>query len=444
MRVPKRGRAIVLATAGALVSSAALAGCGGSSGGSSADSKTVTVWTSVDQPIVDGFKKVLIPEAKAKGITVKIQKVENINQLIMAKLQANDAPDIAMVPQPGVVAAIVKRHKAFPLDDVVDTASLKTNMFNGALDAGTFDGKLYGLLVSSSVKSLVFYPKKAFDKAGYKAPTSLAELRTLTDKIAATGTTPWCFGIGSDAATGWPATDWMEDLVMRDGSVQDYQDWVTHKIKFDSAPVKKAAEDFQKIVLTNGHVYGGVKSVASTGFGDAPAPMFQAKQGCYMLKQGTFISTFFPKSVGGGGGNGDTDATLLDANVGTFPFPPATAGAPNPVLGAGDIATMLSNNASTKAVMKMMADPNLGKEAAKSGAFLAPFKNFDTAQYPNNIMKTAAKTASDASTFLFDASDSMPAEVGAGTFWKDMTAWISGSESLGTALSNIDASWPSS
>ena len=322
MRVPMRGRTTVLATVGVLAASTALAGCGGGGGGSSsADSKTVTIWTSVDQPIVDGFKKVLVPEAKAKGITVKIQKVENINQLIIAKLQANDAPDIAMVPQPGVVAAIVKRHKAFPLDDVVDTASLKSNMFNGALDAGTIDGKVYGLLVSSSVKSLVFYPKKAWDKAGYQAPTSLAELQTLSDKIAASGTTPWCFGIGSDAATGWPATDWMEDLVMRDGSVQDYQDWVSHKLKFSSAPVEKAAADFQKLVLNDKNVYGGVKSVASTGFGDAPAPMFQAKPKCFMLKQGTFISTFFPKSAGGGGGNGNTDAKLLDANVGTFPFP---------------------------------------------------------------------------------------------------------------------------
>ena len=433
MRFPRRGRTSILAVT-TLIAASALAGCGGGSG-SGKDDKSVTIWSSIDQPVQDGLNKTLSAEAKAKGITVKWQKVENINQLIMQKIQANDTPDIAFIPQPGVVADIVKRNKAFPLDNVMDMSSLKSSMIPGTLEAGTVKGKLYGLLVSASNKSLIFYPKKAWAQAGYTAPTTIDELNALTDKIKSDGNTPWCMGIESDTATGWPATDWFEDLIMRVGSPQDYKDWVSHKVKFDSDVVKKAADEFSKLMFTDGNVLGGRKAIASTNFGTAGNAMFKSpKPGCWMYKQGSFITGFFPKTV----------TANLDANVGVFGFPPASAGGDNPVLGAGDMATMLDNSKSTQTVMKLLSDKAIGNEAAGSSSFFSPHKDFDLTKYPNDLTRQVAKVAYGSSEFLFDGSDAMPGEVGAGTFWKDMTAWISGQEDLGTALKNIDDSWPSS
>jgi alpha-glucoside transport system substrate-binding protein len=94
--------------------------------------------------------------------------------------------------------------------------------------------------------------------------------------------------------------------------------------------------------------------------------------------------------------------------------------------------------------MKIMADKQVGKQAAPSSSFISPFKDFDPSLYPNDLTRSTADVAYKASTFLFDGSDVMPGEVGAGTFWKDMTSWISGGESLDTALKNIDQSWPTS
>ncbi|MEO7942994.1 MAG: ABC transporter substrate-binding protein [Marmoricola sp.] len=417
----------------ALAATSALAGCG-SGGSSGKDDKSVTIWSSVDQPVQDGLNKALTAKAKAKGLTIKWQKVTNINQLIMQKIQANDTPDIAFIPQPGVVADIVKRGKAFPLDNVMDMASLKSSMIPGTLEAGTVNGKLYGLLVSASNKSLIFYPKKAWAKAGYTAPDSIEALNTLTDKIKSDGNTPWCMGTESDTATGWAATDWFEDLIMRVGSTQDYKDWVTHKIKFDSDVVKKAAAEFEKLLFTEGNVLGGRKGISSNNFGTAGNPMFDAKPGCWMYKQGSFITGFFPKKI----------VANLDEEVGVFGFPPATAGGDNPVLGAGDMATMLDDSASTKSVMKMLSEADIGNDAAGSSSFFSPHKDFDVSKYPNDVTRQVAKVAYDSTEFLFDGSDAMPGEVGAGTFWKDMTAWISGQEDLDTALKNIDESWPAS
>jgi len=431
----RRAKFKTLAVAGAvLAATSGLAACGGGGGSSSSDS-TVTLWSSTDPHVFDGLKKEIQAKAKAEGITVDMQRVDNINQLIMTKLQAGDAPDIAMIPQPGVVGDIVKRGEAQPLDDVVDMNSLQSNMTPGTLEAGTFNGKLYGLLTSMNVKSLVFYPKQAWDKGGYKPPATLDDLVKLTDQMKSDGyKTPWCFGIQSEGSTGWPVTDWFEDLIAKQQGVDVYNKWVTNDVKFDSSQVREAADWFQTNVLPN--VAGGQGSVASTAYGDADNPMWENPPGCMLLKQGNFIVSpdFMPSNIVGD----------VDKNVGVFGFPPATAGGANPVVGGGDLSVLLSDTDNAKKVMKILADPTLGKDTAKTSSFISPHTTFDMSLYPNDLTRSIAKVAYNADTFLFDASDQMPGAVGAGTFWKDMTSWIAGQESLDTALKNIDASWPSS
>jgi alpha-glucoside transport system substrate-binding protein len=431
MKTKTRGRLALLLAAG--LASVSLTACGG--GGSGSDSKTVTIWSSVDAPVKEGLQKALEAKVKADGLTIKWQSVKDINTLIMTKIAANDTPDIAFIPQPGVVKDIVSRGKAYPLDGVVDKANLDS-LIPGVTDAGSVDGKLYGLLVSANVKGLVFYPKKAWDKAGYKAPASIDELNSLTEQIKSDGTTPWCVGIESGSATGWPATDWIETLVMKYGGVQGYNDWVSHKTPFDSDLVKQAAEEFQKLVLTDGNTYGGNKAIASTAFGTAGNPMFDNPPGCMLFNQGSFITGqgFFPDNI----------IKDIDANVGVFGFPPAQAGGDNPVEGGGDMAVMMNETDNVKKVMNYLSATDIGNEAAPNSSFISPHTDFDVSLYPNEITRNAADVAYKSTGFLFDGSDQMPGAVGAGTFWTEMTSWIDGSSDLDTALKNIDSSWPSS
>lgn len=433
MRTHSRGRRAAVAVAAVASMSVSLAACGGD-GGSASDSKEVTIWASVDQPVMDGLEKALAPKAKEAGITVKWSKVENINQLIMTKIQANDTPDIAFIPQPGVVADIVDRGAATALDDVVDPSALESSMVPGTLEAGTVDDKLYGMLVSMNVKSLVFYNKKAWDQAGYKAPQSIDELNQLTEQIKSDGETPWCMGIESDTATGWPATDWFEDLVMRYGGPEEYNSWVTHETPFDSDVVRESAAEFEKLMFTDGNVLGGRDAITSTNFGTAGNPMFdKGGPSCWMYKQGSFITGFFPEDI----------KKDLDANVGVFGFPPAEAGGDNPVLGGGDLAMLLSDKSAASDVMKMLSETDIGNDAAGSSSFISPHKDFDTSLYPDDLTRSVADVAYSSTAFLFDGSDQMPGEVGAGSFWKEMTAWISGQQDLDATLTNIDESWPS-
>ncbi len=437
MRSPVIRRTTLLGTALFTAAALSLTACGGGGSGSGGNSSTVTIWSSIDAPVQAGLEKALVAKLKAQGkdITIKWQQVQDINQLIVTKIQAGDTPDIAFIPQPGVVRQMNTLGGTKAMDDTVDMTTLKSSMLPGSLDAGTIDGKLMGLLVSANVKGLIFYPKKAFDAKGYKAPKDIAGLEALTNQIKADGGTPWCMGIESDTATGWPATDWIETLVMKYNGADVYNKWVAGDVKFDSPEVTKATDEFAKLLFTSGNTLGGQSAIASTNFGTAGNPMFDSSgPKCWLYNQGSFITGFFPKNI----------QKDLDANVGVFGFPPATAGGDNPVEGGGDMMTMLNDSDNVKTVVKDLSETDIGNDAAPSSSFISPHTDFNVKLYPTGTTKTIAGVAYASTAFLFDGSDQMPAEVGTGSFWKEMTAWISGQEDATTALKNIDSSWPSS
>ncbi len=429
MRIAAPLRAAIALTAVSLLA----AGCGGDSDAAAEDDQNILIWTSLDQAVMDGLEEAMKPKADAAGITVEWARVDNINQLIVTKVQANDTPDIALIPQPGVVGNLVDRDAVIPLDDALDMAALQASMIPGTLEAGTFDGQLYGLLVSSNVKSLVFYPKKAWDAAGYQAPNTLDELNALTEEIKGDGTAPWCIGIESGAATGWPATDWIEDLVMRYGGADGYNQWVSHEIPFNSDLVKQSHEYFATLAFTDGNVLGGRKSIASNNFSTAASPMFDDPPGCMLFKQGSFMTGLFPEKI----------QADIDNEVGVFGFPPATTDGESPVLGGGDLAALFIDTQSGRDVMKMLSEVDIGNVAAGNGSsFISPHTTFDATLYPNQLTADAAGVAYGSSVWLFDGSDQMPGEVGAGSFWKEETQWIADTQDLDTTLTNIDNSWP--
>lgn len=435
------------------VAALALAACGGGGGGTETTKAptggetgatgeaggTVTIWTSVDQPVMDGLKAGLEPLAAAEGITVDWQKVDAIDQLIITKAQVGDLPDIAIVPQPGVVQKLVDLEVAYPLEDVLDMANLKETTVPGEIEAGVMaDGKFYGLLTSMNVKGLVWYPLPAWEAGGYEAPNSLDQMLTMTSEMAAAGQTPWCNGIESGGATGWPATDWMENLVMRLSGPEAYNKWVAGEIKFDSPEFRGAADYFASIFFEDANVNGGRAAIPAISFGDAIKSLFTdpVTPDCMLYSQGSFIvgSDFVGEEI----------AADLDNQVGLFLMPGAKAGEAPPVLGGGDLSVLLSDNPAAATVMNLLTNPDVGIPAAANSSFLSPFKTFDVANYPGAITQKVAAFAYDASYFLFDGSDAMPAEVGAGTFWTQMTAWISGDITLDQAVATIDASWPAS
>jgi alpha-glucoside transport system substrate-binding protein len=423
--------AVAVLTAGCLSDSG-----GGGGGGNSNTSNTIEVMYAFAADQETGFKKEVDTWAKDNDVKVKYSQTSNFNQLINTRVQGNDAPDVALFPQPGIMKQMADRNLLADLSDVVDKSD-QDAMIQDFLKIGQVNGKLYAVPMSVNVKSIVFYPKQAAEKAGLTAPPkTYDELQALTDKIAATGTTPWCFGIESGAATGWPATDWVENLMLIDYGSDVYNKWVNHEIPFNDPKVLDVLNQIDKLLLTDKHTNGGRQSIASNNFNTAANPMFDNPPGCYMYRQGNFVATpgNFPDEV----------VKDLDAKVGVFPMPGKTA-EDKPVLGGGDMAGIFSkDNDAAKKLVKFLASKDFGTHGyAANGTWFSPRTDFDTSTYKNQVMQSIGDIAYSATQFVFDGSDQMPGEVGSGSFWKEMTAWISGQEDAKTALDNIESSWPS-
>ncbi len=419
---------VTVLTAGCLSSGSS----GGSGGGGGNSDGTVEIMYGFTDSSSDQFKAEINKYADAQGIKVKFSPTPDFNTLISTRVSGNNAPDIAIFPQPGLMKDF--KDDLTPLTDVVDSSNLDA-MVPGIVKAGQIDGTQYAMPMSLNIKSIVFYPKAPFEAAGYSAPTTLDELETLTNTIKASGTAPWCFGIESGSATGWPATDWIENLLLIQSGEDTYNQWVSHEIPFNDPAVVSAADTMSKLLLTDGNVNGGRQSIASNNFATAANPMFDTPPACYMYRQGNFVAR--------SGGFPDNVLANLDSTVGVFPMPGKTA-ADKPVLGGGDLASVFKDSDNVKKIMNYMGSADFGADWAKANGFISPRKDFDQSNYPNELTKQMAGFAYDSTAFVFDGSDQMPGAVGSGTFWQDMTAWISGSEDEKTALANIEASWPTS
>ncbi len=373
--------------------------------------------------------------ADDNGIDLTLTQSDAFEEMISTRVASGSAPDIAIFPQPGILKSMAQQGKLAELSTQVDLAKLEADIVPGFLDAATVDGTVYGAPMAMNGKSFYWYNKPAFEAAGYTVPGTHDELKALVDKIKSDGKTPFCFGLESGSATGWPATDWIEDYVLQTGGTDVYDKWVEGEIKFDSPEIREAFEIYQDLLLTDGNVYGGAKGAASNAFAQALNPMFDDDPKCWLGKQGNFITQkgFFPDDI----------YENLEATVGMFMTP--TVKGQNPVLGGGDLAAAFTkNDANVKKVLEfMLTDPNFGTEQVKTGAWLSPLMSFDKSKYPNTVLEDVVTSIQSAEIFRFDGSDQMPGAVGSGSFWKGMVSFTSGNSDLDKTLKDIDASWPS-
>jgi len=427
-----------VATAGAVA--VLTAGClssGNSGGGSDNTSNSIEIMYGFSGNQSDVFKEVMNDWASKNDVNLKLSSVTNFNQLIVTRVQGNQEPDIAMFPQPGIMRQFADQGRLADLSGLVDMNDVDQNFVSGVVDAGKGkDGTQYALPYGINVKSTVYFPMQAAQAAGLtQPPQTYDQLVQLSQTIAASGTTPWCFGIEDGAATGWPATDWVENLMLIDYGTDVYNQWVNHEIPFNDQRVLDVLNQMEKLLLADGMTNGGRQSVASNNFQTAGNPMFDNPPGCYMYRQGNFLTNpgFFPDAV----------VKDLDNTVGVFPMPGKTA-QDRPVLGGGDLAAAFNgDNDAVKKTMTYLTSAEFGNAlAAKGGGYLSPRKDTDMTAYPDETTRNFANIAYQSTEFVFDGSDQMPGEVGSGSFWREMTAWISGSEDAKTALDNIEASWP--
>lgn len=376
---------------------------------------TVTIQGAFVDTDAENFAASVAAFEEETGITIEYQGSGDFVTLISTQAAAGSAPDIAFFPTPGLIADFVDLGYLSPLpQEVADVAS--ENYIQSWLDLGTFDGNLYGLAYKASVKSLVWYPPKAFAEAGYEVPGTWDELMALSDQIIADGKTPWCVGFGSGEATGWPGTDWIEDIILRTQGAEYYDQWVANEVPFTDAGVKEAFEALGGVLLDDTMVFGGANGVLATEFGDAQAPMFaEGGPECYFHRQASWFTGFLPEGV----------TVAPDGDTFAFVLPPIDESLGTPVMGGGDFAVAFADRPEVVEVMKFLATPASGEAWAQAGGFVSPHKTFDTSLYPAGIDQAAGEAAATADVFRFDGSDAMPGPVQP-VFWAGMVDYVNG------------------
>ncbi len=429
-----------VAAAAVAATGLALTGCAASA---PAGDGEVTIFGGYGEAQTAAFQAELDEWSKTSGVKVTFTSLASFDTDIQAKIAAGDTPDIGMWPQPGGLKKQADAGVLVPLDSVTgfDIAAATSTLVPGwdTLNVAA-DGKLYGLPVSANVKTLVFYNPEAFTAAGYTVPTTDAELTALIDQIKADGSGyPFCAGIESGGATGWAFTDWLEQYVLDYNGTEVYNKWITGDVTFDSPEVTKAVDKVASLLLTDGNVNGGGAAMSTDGFGNT-APLFetggQAAGQCFMIRQGSFITDFFPDAIKAEVAAGDF------THVGVFPLPAPSDGAGAGVLGGGDSFGVFADHidADVAKVAQFIASDQVGTVMAGKSSFVSPHATFDNSLYPNELTQAVGKTMADAAFFGFDASDQMPTEVNA-EFWAAGTEYIAGKIDWATAAGRIQAKY---
>jgi len=401
----------------------------------SGQSVTITgPWTGPDKELVDN---VIAYFEAATGADVEYSGSDSFEQDIVIAAQAGSAPNIAVFAQPGLASDMARRGFLSPLDD--ETAGwIRDNYAAGEswVDLGTYENaegeeKLFGFFYKVDLKSMVWYVPDAFAEAGYDIPETMEELKALTEQIVADGGTPWCIGLGAGAATGWPATDWVEEMMLRTQPPEVYDQWVSNEIPFDDPRVVGAIEEYGWFARTDAFVNGGAQAVATTDFRDSPAGLFTFPPECYMHRQASFIPTFFPEGM------------EMGYDVDFFYFPAyAEKDLGKPVLGAGTLWAITSDSEATRAFMEFLKTPIASELWMAQSGFLTPHKGTNPEAYATESARAMGDILLNATTFRFDGSDLMPGEIGAGAFWKGMVDYTTG-DSAESVAEDIQARWDS-
>ncbi|MDO5643996.1 MAG: ABC transporter substrate-binding protein, partial [Paracoccus sp. (in: a-proteobacteria)] len=288
---------------------------------------------------------------------------------------------------------------------------------------------LYAFPYKADMKSLVWYVPENFEDMGYEPPETLEDLRSLTEQIAADGEKPWCIGLGSGGATGWPATDWVEDLMLRINTPEDYDNWISNELPFNDPKVVEAIDAFGWFAKNPDFVAGGVASVSATDFRDSPKGLFGSPPDCYMHRQASFIPTFFP------------DGAVIGEDADFFYFPaPADGSLGQPVLGGGTMFALMRDNPAALAFIEFLQTPIAHEIWMAQTGFVTPHKGVNSDVYGDETARRMSDLLLNADTFRFDASDLMPAAIGTGFFWTGMMDFVGGKSAQQTADA-IQATW---
>jgi alpha-glucoside transport system substrate-binding protein len=428
-----------------LAAAFALPGCGGP-----ADPQTVTVlgtWTGNEQ---SGFEAMVRGFEQKYGIQVDYTGTRDSSAVLTSDLEDGNPPDLAVLSTPGQLSQLAAAGTLLPLDSALASAHLASEYGPGWLrlmqDTGPNGVRhYYAIIVKAALKSVIWYDPATLPARYLAVLTSphltWGQLMALSDTMARGGTTPWCMGLEDSSSSGWPGTDWIEDILLHQSGPAAYDRWIAGTLPWTSPQVEDAWQIFGQIANTPGMVYGGTRAELLTNYGLAGQPMFDSTPGCYLDHEGSFITAFYTQDTLGSPGSGGR--SVAHPQPGTdfrfVPFPALTSAGQGAEEVAGDLLGMFRDTPAARELIAYLTSPQAQEAWIKrpgSGAIsvnnLVPLRD-----YPDPVSRALAQNLTHTSDVEFDASDSMP-QVMENAFYTGILEYLDRPSQLGAILAGLD------
>jgi alpha-glucoside transport system substrate-binding protein len=404
--------------------------CGTSNTASSKIGGTVHIlgtWTGGEK---DSFDAVMKPFTDQTGIKISFEATRDLDAILQTKVAAGNPPDVTGAPGIGTLIKLARAGKIPTLDDKLDMSALNAEYGADWINLGKIDGKLYTLYAWAALKGLVWYDPKAFAAKNYTVPKTWDELMTLQGKIKSDGGKPWCVALESEAASGWPGSDWVKEIVLSQSGGAVYDKWWAGKQTWTSPEIKNAWLTWGKVLgPDDSNVYGGKQYMVATKFGEGGQGLFTSPPKCYMFNQGSFITSFFdaytPKPAAG------TDYAV-------FPLPDVSTSNAGAHVVAGDAFVMTKDTPQARALLKYLATADAQDIWVKrGGGKIAINKKVSLSDYPDPIAKALAQVVVDTKIARYDAGDLMPSDM-RDAYWSGVLKFVQNQSQLDTILADLD------
>ncbi len=375
------------------------------------------------------FEEVVAGWETATGGTVEFESTRDLSAILRTRVAGGNPPDLAVLPNPALMQEFAVDGELVALGDILDMGMMTSDYSDAWIDLGTVDGNLYGVFVKAATKSTVWYNPAEFEAAGYDIPETWDELIALSDQIVADGNTPWSIGIESGGATGWPATDWIQEIHLAEFGPDLHDHWLDHEIPWTHDSIRGAFERFGEIALNEEYVVGGVDNILATSFEDASFLPFEDQPRAYLYFLGAFTQGFIE-------GQFPDLEPLVDYDF--FKFPMIDPEFEGSVTGGADVAVMFNDTPESRSLMEYLADGANWEPWARAGGFASPSLSLSLDVYPDEIAAKAAEQLTESAIFRFDVDDLMPAELQS-AYFSGIVDYLQDPDDLDAILERLDA-----
>jgi alpha-glucoside transport system substrate-binding protein len=386
------------------------------------------VWGSSE---LDSFNAMVAPWEQQTGGKMNFTGTRDLTAILTTRIQAGNPPDIAILPNPGLMKQYAIAGNLKPLNNILDMTTINQQYPKSWIDLGTVNGNYYALFMRAANKSMVWYDPSVFTSNQWTVPATWDDMISLSNKIVSAHGTPlypWSMGIENGAATGWVGTDWIAQIFLEQNGGDVYDQWVAHQIPWTDPRIKAAWQMWGTIVNTQGYVPGGPTTVLATNFQDASYWPFQTPPRAAMYYEGDFIEGFitaqFPNLVAG------TDFDY-------FPFPTINTQYQNAVTGGADLVVVFKDTPTVRSFVNYLATPDAQAIWVKRGGFVSVNNQVPLSDYPDPIAQKSVQQLQSAAIFRFGAGDSMPGAMQT-AWWAAIQQYLQNPNQLDSILTSLE------